>query len=178
MNLLKLIFVAFALAFGSFVSFSFEYKIDKTVAKQPTKIIFDHRSAIHIFCLGQDINYDGIIDLELGDEHPSWWTANGTDDPIKKHDLSFSPKSFVGFPFEPGVDLGHSKDGVDAKLYLFQDKWLLTYSLYNQEFLDSLELLDPIASIYYNDNKLYLSRVVEDGGPAYVFIKDISSKNY
>jgi hypothetical protein len=79
----------------------FDASIDKTVGKSPIKIIkLDDSEKIHIFCAGEDLNYNDTLDE--GDEKPSWWVADSKDsDPRKVMDFDIF---FKYRPFRPGID--------------------------------------------------------------------------
>lgn len=71
-----LIILFFSITYNSFSKdyqkLSFDKKIEG-LGSQPTHIIKTSYSNFEIFCLGKDLNFDGVIDEAAGDEYSSWY---------------------------------------------------------------------------------------------------------
>ncbi|MDT3739788.1 MAG: T9SS type A sorting domain-containing protein [Candidatus Kapabacteria bacterium] len=69
--------------------------------KSPVKILkLDGSDKIHIFCAGEDLNYNDIIDE--GDESPSWWIMDNSETAPRKI-MNFD--RFLKYrPFRPALD--------------------------------------------------------------------------
>jgi len=108
----------------------FEFLKNVEVGKQPSKIYYDEAThTFHVFCLGVDLNWDGIKDA--GDENPSWWIIdkNDTDIPQKKMEFNFGS---MGLPFRPAVDFD------EGLLFISQDGKIKTYNMNNYSFIEDV----------------------------------------
>lgn len=121
------------------------------VGSQPAEIFYDENTGIyHIFCLGKDINYNGVKDEN--DENPSWWVLNQSNlsSPVKKIDFDFGN---MGFPFRPFVDF------TNKKLYISQNNFLKIYDLNTSDLINQFEIPYNATAISVEGNYLYLSIV-------------------
>lgn len=141
-----------------------EYEFSKNfeVGSQPSKIYYDDATGLfHVFCLGKDVDFDGIKDAE--DENPSWWVINKNDlsNPEKKMEFDFG---FMGFPFRPNFDI------FDRTLFISQSGEIKQYNIDNFDLM-STEIGDYFASaITKVGDTLFLSTTPEYGKPGKVII--------
>jgi len=94
---------------------SFEQKIEN-LGFQPTHIIKTNNFNYEIFCLGKDLNFDGIIDLDKGEEYSSWYRLQVIESNSIPPFISFNVikvKSFeddiIQFGFRPIFDTTNQK---------------------------------------------------------------------
>lgn len=87
---------------------SFKEKIEG-LGIQPTYIIKSHENTFDVFCLGQDINFDGKIDLDSGDVYSSWWrlkvvSPSQNDFAITKEKVMDFSDDIIQYSFKPYFD--------------------------------------------------------------------------
>lgn len=68
------------------------------VGLQPVSIIYAN-SLVHVFCEGQDMNFNGIIDA--GDTPSSWWIIDPATNTVRSH-INFE-QGFLQFPFRAAM---------------------------------------------------------------------------
>jgi hypothetical protein len=133
------------------------------VGVQPHFIYYDKTTKkAHIFCIGQDLNYDGIKDDV--DYSPSWWTidlANG-DKTTKIQDFAFG--SFNMFYFRPAVD------EANRKIYIPSSNKVFAYGLDDMILQDSIVAPNIIEGMSYSFGELYLSINPTYGAPGKVLV--------
>jgi hypothetical protein len=130
------------------------YQYSKTksfdVGVQPQFIYFDKTTQkAHIFCIGQDLNYDGIKDDV--DYSPSWWTidmANG-DKTTKIQEFAFG--SFNMFYFRPAVD------EANRKIYIPSSNKVFGIGLDDMAIKDSILAPNAIEGMAYGFGAFFLS---------------------
>jgi len=143
---------------------SLDYKETHIVGTQPLTTIYDPASGYHIICGGRDVNFDGVYAPGDGDVLPSWWKFEGIAAPTvgtpyptgltKVRDLDFGS---MGFPFRPGVRRGIDEQYSSGILYISQNGRVKAYAFYNGELLNDTVVNVSASSVYYDDNKLFLS---------------------
>ncbi len=137
------------------------------VGSQPAEIYYDKSSGIyHIFCLGKDVNYNGVKDAE--DENPSWWIVYKTnlDLAIKRIEFDFGN---MGFPFRPFIDFDNDR------LYISQNNSLKIYDLNTSELITQIDLSYNANSISVDGNILYLSITKSFDSPGAVESYDLNT---
>jgi hypothetical protein len=114
---------AFAVAFAT-LTFSawadFKHLHDFEVGQQPAESFY-YDGYYHVFCLGQDANYNGVLDE--GDEYPSWWK-------IPVHTGAMKTEKVMDFPMG-GVQFNtrHAFDSGSGTLYLSQGTGIVALNL-------------------------------------------------
>ncbi len=127
----------------------YEFSMNVEVGSQPAKIYFDNTTGLfHVFCLGKDVDFDGIKDAE--DENPSWWVINKNElnNPQKKMEFDFD---YMGFPFRPCFD------AKDRKLYISQSGRLKEYDIDNFSLISDNSVDNLTSAISKAGDTLFLS---------------------
>jgi hypothetical protein len=159
--LLFVFLLSFTMSYNSAISCDFEIINEFELGQQPVRIIYQPDNDLyHVFCNGNDINYNGAFDEEIGEEMPSWWTfkvSEGKDITSQKV-MDFNIGFFTPTQFYAGIDF---KDG---KIYLpFGQKFnesfevieegfvavydINTHSLISKDFFD----IDPTSVLVHGD---------------------------
>ena len=104
----------------------FNFRTDVEVGKQPQAVFSDEAGNIHVFCSGYDANYDLVQDE--GDEAPSWWILNTSDNTAEKvHEFDWGYS--WSFPFRPAID--------DGKIYIPAASTVEAYNMETRELIDA-----------------------------------------
>ncbi|MEI6091099.1 MAG: T9SS type A sorting domain-containing protein [bacterium] len=143
----------------------YQYSKSKSfdVGVQPQFVFYDKTTQkAHVFCIGQDLNYDGIKDDV--DYSPSWWTidmANG-DKTTKIQDFPFG--SFNMFYFRPAVDTAN------RKIYIPSSNKVFGFGLDDLTLKDSIIAPSIIEGMTYGFGEFFLSVNPTYGAPGKVLV--------
>jgi hypothetical protein len=135
-------FFALTLLFAATKSHSCDFEIIHNIelGSQPMRILFDPlHSEYHVFCNGNDINYNAYYDEELGEEKPSWWKFSISEnnevnaEKIREFDFGyFTPTIFL-----PGIDIQ------SGRVYLpFAPKFNESFEIIEQGKIAVFDLYD------------------------------------
>lgn len=100
------------------------------VGTQPVKSYYDSKkNLLHVFCLGQDLNFNGIQDAE--DEVPSWWIVRGQSGSYFSEKVREFEFGSLQFPFRPAIDKENDL------LYIPHPDRVALYDLLDYSILDN-----------------------------------------
>jgi hypothetical protein len=136
-----LLFVLFlSITYNSLIACNFEIINEFEVGQQPVRIIYQPDNDLyHVFCNGNDINYNGAYDEEIGEEMPSWWTFKVSEemDITSQKVMDFNTGFFTPTQFYAGIDF---KEG---KIYLpFGQKFNESFQVIEEGFVAVYDLND------------------------------------
>jgi len=122
----------------SWPSVSFKEKVE--VGLQPLAVNFDSKTNLyHIFCNGDDKNYNGKIDE--GDTPPSWWTLKYDNNNLIKTKVKEFTNGYFQFPLR--VDFLDANDFSDRLVYIpFADETDANFKVTKSGYIQSLSLDD------------------------------------
>lgn len=95
-------------ALEDYKKMSFKEKIEG-LGLQPTYIIKSDENTFEVFCLGQDLNFNGKIELDSGDVYSSWWrlkvvSPSQNDFLISKEKVMDITDDIIQYSFKPYFD--------------------------------------------------------------------------
>lgn len=151
------------------------YQYSKTqsydVGVQPHFIYYDKiTQKVHVFCIGQDLNYDGIKD-DI-DVSPSWWTIEMTNGGKTTKSQDFAFGSFNMFYFRPAID------AANRRIYIPSTNKVYNYGLDDMVLSDSIVAPNVIEGMTCGNGSLYLSvnPVYGEAGKVLVYTGWVLSK--
>lgn len=103
-----------------------------TVGKQPLAII-PVGNTVHVFCNGDDINYNSIYEPDSGEVAASWWILDAQTQTVLKH-REFTDR-YLPFPFRVGI-------GYDT-LYIGSGNHVSTFNINTQEMIQDKAVIVP-----------------------------------
>ena len=135
---------------------SFKSKIED-LGLQPTHIVRSGNMDYDVFCLGQDNNFDGKIDLDSGDVFSSWYrvrvdeTVSGGGVLITSEKVMDFKDDIIQFGFKPVFDTLNSKIYLNClntvKILDANEKSIVNNDLFGGKFLGSSYV---VLNIYNN----------------------------
>ncbi len=146
----------------------FKHLHDFEVGKQPSEIFF-FGGYYHVFCIGQDLDYNGTYDE--GDEYPSWWK-------IPVHQGSMKAEKVMDLPMG-GVQFNtrHAFDATDGIVYISVAAGVVALDLENAVVKDYNVYAGSTSSLSLNSAHLFMTvPPAEFGNPSTVKVIDRSSK--
>ncbi|MBI3258592.1 MAG: T9SS type A sorting domain-containing protein [Ignavibacteriae bacterium] len=103
-----------------------------TVGKQPLAII-PVENTVHVFCNGDDMNFNNIYEPDSGDVAASWWILDAQTQTVLKH-REFTDQ-YLPFPFRAGI-------GYDT-LYVGAGNHVSTFNINTQEMIQDKAIIVP-----------------------------------
>ncbi len=142
----------------------FKHLHDFEVGKQPSEIFF-FGGYYHVFCIGQDLDYNGTYDE--GDEYPSWWK-------IPVHQGSMKAEKVMDLPMG-GVQFNtrHAFDATNGVVYISQGSGIVSLDLAKGEVKDDNVYTGSTKGLSLYSNHLFIAAPVT---PSKVIVLNRNSK--